>query len=309
VVTTINNVVIYQRDVNNWYANLPSEDKQSMTEKEFVQQIVQGGGILALVNGQPIYAKEVDDLYNRLPLEYRQTITKQGLLNQTIARTLLLQAADREGIVVSDAEVYTLIDSLLAQSNMTRAQLEQQLALRNLTVPYLVREYKMQLSVNKLLNQTIYSKILVTHDEVISFYNNNTELFEQVRASHIITNSSEEAQKILDMVRNGADFGDVAQTYSLDKYSSPQGGDLGYFTRNQMVKEFSDAAFAMKVGEVSSVVRTAYGYHVIKVTAKKTMPFEEVSAQIRQALQTQKQTAAAQTYIKQLWAQANIVMY
>jgi foldase protein PrsA len=267
------------------------------------------GVIVATANSQPIYQSEIDDLYNRLPLQYQQLLTRQQLLNQTIARDLLLQAADKEGIVVTDKEVNELIDSLIAQSGSTRAQVQQQLASRNLTIADMVSEYKKQIAINRLLNKTVYSSVQVSDDEVTSFYNNNKESFEQVRASHILVNSSEEAQRLLDMIRKGADFSDIAKTYSFDKTSAEKGGDLDYFTRSQMVPEFSDAAFKLEVGQLSDVVQTQYGYHIIKVTAKRTVPFEDSKEQIRQALLQSKQSESAQLYIKQLWSQANIVFY
>ncbi|MFH1510916.1 MAG: peptidylprolyl isomerase [Candidatus Woesearchaeota archaeon] len=266
-------------------------------------------GVLATVNGQPVYASEIDDLYNRLPAQYTETISRENLLNQTIARDLLLQEAAKEGIVVADDQVNELIDSLLEQSGMNRDQLSEQLKLRNLTVDDMVEEYRMQMQLNSLLNKTVYSRIEVTDVEITAFYEQNKDMFELVRASHILVNSSEQAESLLDMIRKGAGFSDIAKTYSLDSYSAEQGGDLDYFTRSQMVPEFSDAAFSLDVGEVSDVVPTDYGYHIIKVTAKKLVPFQEARQQIEPSILRQKESAAALARIKELWSQAEIVFY
>lgn len=265
--------------------------------------------ILATVNGEPIYASEIDDLHNRLPPQYIQTITRENLLNQTIARNLLLQEAEKQGIIVTEDEVYILIDSLLEQSGMTRDQLSVQLNLRNMTLDDMVDEYKKQMELNSLLNRTVYARIEVTDDEINAFYKANQDLFELVRASHILVNSSEQAQSLLDMIRKGADFSDMARTYSLDDYSAQQGGDLDYFTGSQMVPEFSEVAFSLDVGEVSDVVKTSYGYHIIKVTGKKLVPYQEATQQIEPSILKQKESAAALEYIKQLWNQADIVFY
>lgn len=265
------------------------------------------GNVLAMVNGFPIYTKEIDDLYNRLPAQYKQSMTKEDLLNQTISRELLLQEAKKEGIVVQDTEVMQLIESILQQNQITHDQLNQQLAARNLTINDMVQEYKKQMIINKLLNKTVYPSVAISEDEMAAFYNSNKELFDQVRASHILVNSSEEAQKLLNMVKNGADFASLAKTYSLDTASGQQGGDLNYFTRKQMVKEFADAAFNMSVGELA-IVKTSFGYHVVKVTAKRTVPFDEAKVQIRTALLAPRQSVAVEKYIQELWKKADIVI-
>lgn len=270
---------------------------------------VLSGDVLATVNGDPIFQEEIDELYERLPPQYKQFMTKESLLNQTIARELLLQAAEKENVKVADEEVYAVIDTMTLQSQITREQLEQQLAENNLTLDDMVDEYRKQLVITKLLNETVYSNIKVSSEEITSYYNENMDLFEQVRASHILVNSSDEASRLLDMVRRGADFSDLAKTYSIDTFSAPQGGDLGYFTRNRMVKEFADAAFVLDVGEVSDVVQTNFGYHIIKVTAKKIVPLNEARSQIEGFLRAPRQTPAVQQYIDSLWVNADIVFY
>ena len=90
----------------------------------------------------------------------------------------------------------------------------------------------------------------------------------QVRASHILVSTQEEASHIVKELKAGKDFGDLARKYSSCP-SGRSGGDLGFFGKGQMVKEFEDAAFGMKPGEVSAPVKTQFGFHIIKVTEKK----------------------------------------
>jgi peptidyl-prolyl cis-trans isomerase C len=90
----------------------------------------------------------------------------------------------------------------------------------------------------------------------------------QVRASHILVSSEDEAKFILSELKTGKDFGELARKYSSCP-SGKSGGDLGFFSKGQMVKEFEDAAFSMKPGAVSQPVRTQFGYHIIKVTETK----------------------------------------
>ncbi|HXH28090.1 MAG TPA: peptidylprolyl isomerase, partial [Candidatus Polarisedimenticolia bacterium] len=117
---------------------------------------------------------------------------------------------------------------------------------------------------------------------------------EQRRASHIlfkidpgasaeaVAKVERKARSVLKQARAGADFAKLAKTYSQDS-TAAQGGDLGYFSRGQMVKAFEDAAFSLKVGQISDLVRTPYGFHIIKVTDSRegrTIPFEEAEKDI-----------------------------
>ena len=90
----------------------------------------------------------------------------------------------------------------------------------------------------------------------------------QVRASHILVKTEEEALKLKEEIENGKSFAQIAKEVSLCP-SGQNGGDLGYFTKGQMVKPFEDAAFSMKTGEISNPVQTQFGYHLIQLTDKK----------------------------------------
>lgn len=89
-----------------------------------------------------------------------------------------------------------------------------------------------------------------------------------VKASHLLVKTEEEAKKLREEIVNGKDFAAVAKEVSLCP-SGQNGGDLGYFTYGQMVKEFEDVAFSMEVGEVSNPIKTQFGYHLIYLTDKK----------------------------------------
>ncbi|RLI08484.1 peptidylprolyl isomerase [Candidatus Bathyarchaeota archaeon] len=90
----------------------------------------------------------------------------------------------------------------------------------------------------------------------------------KIRASHILVEKHSQALRVLEELKKGADFGELASRYSQSP-SRKRGGDLGFFGRGQMVKEFERAAFALKVGEVSQPVKTQFGYHIIKKTGEK----------------------------------------
>ena len=90
----------------------------------------------------------------------------------------------------------------------------------------------------------------------------------EVRASHILVKTQDEANNILNQIRGGKKFDKMAKKYS-DCPSGKRGGDLGYFTRGRMVREFEEAAFSMNVGQISAPIKTQFGYHIIMVTDKR----------------------------------------
>jgi peptidyl-prolyl cis-trans isomerase C len=128
------------------------------------------------------------------------------------------------------------------------------------------------------------AKIKERYDDLVSKFKPSDE----VRARHILVKTEPEANDIIKQLKDGADFAKLAEQKSQDTGSAKQGGDLGYFGQGQMVKPFADAAFAMKVGDVSDkAVKTEFGYHVIKVEDKRKSappPLTEVHDQIANQL-------------------------
>jgi peptidyl-prolyl cis-trans isomerase D len=141
-------------------------------------------------------------------------------------------------------------------------------------------------------------KVVVPPADVQRYYNDNIQQYqtpEHVRASHILLETAgkndadvkKRAEEILKQVKSGADFAELAKKVSEDKGSAPNGGDLDYFGRGRMVPEFEQAAFSMQPGQISDLVKSQFGYHIIKVVDKKagaTRTLEEVRAQIQQQL-------------------------
>jgi peptidyl-prolyl cis-trans isomerase C len=153
----------------------------------------------------------------------------------------------------------------------------------------------------KAASQVTPAAVKAEYDEQNAASSNETE----VRASHILVKDKETADKLLAEIKAGKAFEEVAKTHSTDKASAVTGGDLGYFTKDRMVKEFAEAAFALKKDEVSAPVKSAFGWHIIKAvdSRKKAMPsFIEARPAIEQKLRTQ----ALGTYISSLVDSSNI---
>ena len=157
----------------------------------------------------------------------------------------------------------------------------------------------------------IAKDIKVNDDELFNFYEDEKERFtteEERQAQHILVESEQQAEQIATQLNSGADFAKLAETHSLDTGSKDVGGDLGFFTLGVMMSEFEDKVFSMKVGEVSSPVKTEFGYHVIKLNNIQTgtvKPFDEIRVELAE-LYTQR---AAQKSLYDLTEQLTNLAY
>lgn len=225
---------------------------------------------------------------------------RSQVLEDMITDQLLIDYAKKSGYSIDDESVTGEIASIKEQFGSTE-EYEAALEAQGFTEEVLEREIRKGLTIERMLETTITSKIAVTDEEIAEFYSAHPEYFqtpESVTASHIIITvdpedsdqAKEEAREKIEAIRqelvNGADFAAVAREKSQGP-SAPSGGSLGTFTRGQMVAPFEEAAFALEPGELSDIVLTEFGYHVILVEEKlpaETMPIEEVSNQIREYL-------------------------
>ncbi len=166
-----------------------------------------------------------------------------------------------------------------------------------------------------LLQREIENRIKApSPEEVDQYYQTHTNEFQQekqVKARHILLKDEAEAKKIAAELQKGADFAALARDNSSCP-SAAQGGDLGFFTRNRMVKEFADAAFALKKGEVSAPIKTKFGYHIIKVEEIKeanAKPLEEVRTTIENKLTQERKNQIFKDYVEGLKKKFKIVLH
>jgi peptidyl-prolyl cis-trans isomerase C len=170
-----------------------------------------------------------------------------------------------------------------------------------------------QVLVQELLRRQIAKLVKVTDEDVRKMYEENKPLFktESVGASHIMVKTEPEAEAIRKELVAGKDFAELAKAKSQDAGSAEKGGDLGMLTKGQTVAEFEVVAFALKEGELSAVVKTQYGYHIIKGGPHKevTQPFDEVKEGLRENLQQQRQRETVLAYIGGLEHSAKIELF
>lgn len=224
--------------------------------------------VIATVNGANITSDDFDREVKALP-EYIRAMadTPQGkkeMIDTLVMRELILQQAAKDGVDKSK-------------------EVEEKMA-----------ELKKRIIVDTYLKKKVENDAKISDEELKSFYEKNLDKFkagEQVKASHILVKTEQEAKDVLAQLKSGAKFEELAKSKSVDS-SAAQGGDLGWFGKGNMVPVFEKTAFALKEGELSGIVKSEFGFHIIKLTGKRpagTRPFEEAREQIKTALLPQKQ--------------------
>ncbi|MFQ5474219.1 MAG: peptidylprolyl isomerase [Candidatus Nanoarchaeia archaeon] len=281
-----------------------------------------GENIVAEFNGGKISSaeleKEVDLVMflQGMPKSYSSLVPRRKLLNQTIIQELIYQEALDNGYSPDVKGTEELFKESLEKSGRGLSDLMDELKNESFDYDYLI-EFNAKLKViSQFINDSILSKIEIGEGSALSFYNDNKEQFkakEQIRASHILVNTSEEAKDIIGRLDKGEDFAGLARERSIGP-SAPKGGDLGYFSRGMMVPEFEDAAFALnKAGDYTpKPVKTQFGFHIIKLTGRREarqLTFDEVKDQVKKGLVQQKQNEAVIVYINKLMSDADIKIY
>ena len=231
-------------------------------------------------------------------------------LDSLISQELIRQEGTKAGIQVTEADLEQEMQTVRS-SFASEEEFQQALATYGMTEESLKKEMNTQVQLRKLLEP----QVTVTDEEIKKYYDENLEMLktpEQVKASHILVATKEEADAILAQVKNGSDFAALAQEKSLDEGSKANGGDLGYFGRGEMEEAFETAAFAGEPGSLSDVVQTTHGYHVIKVTDKKaaqTPTLEEKKEDIRKQLVDTQISTITSTWMQEKRSQAKIENY
>ncbi len=175
-----------------------------------------------------------------------------------------------------------------------------------------VEEFKKMTLVKTVLEKEVEGKARIDSQAAKEFYDNNPDNFiigREVRASHVLVETEEDANKIYERIQKGENFSALAKEFSKDTGSAKKGGDLGFFGRGKMVPEFERVAFSLKVGEVSKPVSTRFGFHIIKVTDKKggrQGEFEEVKNALAKRLVMDQQKDIFETYVNSLKKNAKI---
>jgi len=256
---------------------------------------------VAVVNGEKITR---DQLYTALYMQGGRDV-----LDNLIVERLVLQEGKKLGITVSDEEIDAEIDKIveeyfLGDKEQFSSYLEQQ--------GYSVELFRENTRVSLIAEKIVSADLEISDEEAREYFDENPGAFdipEEVKARHILVETEKEALEMLSRLDKGEDFAELAKKHSQDSGSKEQGGDLGFFPRGEMVKEFEDAAFALAVGERSEPVKTIHGYHVIETLEHKEgrkVTYEEVAEEVKEALKDEKIPLLIQELIMRLKEEAVI---
>lgn len=149
-------------------------------------------------------------------------------------------------------------------------------------------------------SENIEKKSKVTSQEARKYYDDNKADFVELKGQHILIKNKEMASGVAKRIAEGESFEELAKKYSDDETTKNSGGSLGYFTKGMMVKEFEDAAYLLAINEVSKPVKTIYGWHLIKITEKKPVSFDESKDRIMAMINAKKKKEAFDSLISKL---------
>jgi peptidyl-prolyl cis-trans isomerase C len=244
-----------------------------------------GGAILAEVNGKAITTQDFKNEVDKLPPYVKPMVQspegKKEMLNRLSDSELILEQAKKDGIDKSK-EVTDRFEDL-----------------------------RKALIIQTYLKKKVEQEAQISDADLKKFYDENKDKFksgEQVRASHILVKNEKEADEILAQLKGGASFEELAKKYSTDS-TAAKGGDLGWFSKGAMVPEFDKVVFGLKEGQISGVVKTQFGFHIIKVTGQRPAgirSFDEVKDQIKSTLLPNKQQEILKNILEDMKKNAKV---
>ncbi|MCD6155610.1 MAG: peptidylprolyl isomerase [Candidatus Atribacteria bacterium] len=242
--------------------------------------------IIAQVNGEPVYLDEVKEVWDSLPQEYKAQFPGgiKDLLEQWIRQILLVQEAQKEGLA-EDPEVARKIENL-----------------------------RKQILIQELIQRKIVNVVKVTDEEIEDEYTAHPELYtepEKVKAKHIMVSSEQQAQEVLNELRSGKPFEEVAKEKSESPDAS-SGGDMGYVERGDLSEEIEKVVFELAPGNFSDAIKTDYGFHIFMVeehVPPRLKEIDEVKEEITARLLPKKQQEAFEELIRELKKSSEIVIF
>ena len=264
--------------------------------------------VVAVVNQEIITLSEVekwidplkDEIVTKDRLERREQVQEicRKVLEKLIEEKLIDQEVKKSGVKVPSKEVEATLEEVKRRNAATQEDLEKALAADGLTLEAYKKQIEKGLQRQKLINWSVKVETKAGEKEFREFYQKNMDRYrtnETYRPGQIlfiipkgatpeeIREIKKKCQKVLEKIKGGEDFGEMALLYSEDT-SNKDRGDLGYFKKGELLPAFQREALRLKVGEVSEIVRTEFGFHIIKLLDRKGMdplPFEEVQEKVK----------------------------
>jgi len=270
---------------------------------------------VAKVNGEFISKTEFDQTFEIQKKTYEQTFgegimskstengvtieqaLKEAIIENLIREEVVLQNAEKEKITITDEEITNEIESYIELIGGEEV-FTQFLSTNNMTEDYfketIRKELIMQSHKEKFINT-----LEITDEDIENEFDTNKEAYVLVKASHILVETEEKAKEMLKQLENGADFAMLAKENSIHRSTAENGGDLGYFSKGQLdpkFEEFEEIALNLDINELSDIIKTEYGYHIMKVMDKK-----DTLEQLKDKVVTQLQDVKYAEMVQQLY--------
>jgi foldase protein PrsA len=279
---------------------------------------------VAVVGGEQIMKTEFNQMFEMFKVQYEQQygaeiweqdvdgrkyidVMKEKVLDMLVDIKVQEQEALKTGITATEEEIEAEVEKARKYFD-SEEKFNEFLTSQKMTMEYLRDTIRKDILVSKL-QEKLTTEVSVTDDEVAAYYGANQDQFISIKASHILMEDEEEAKKMLERVKKGENFNELALEFSEDPTAVDNKGDLGYFRKGQMVEPFETAAFALKAGEISELVKTDYGYHIIKLEDKKYDKLEEIAAELKISMVDNKKDTVYQELIEEMRTKADIKKY
>lgn len=288
--------------------------------------------VIARVNGTEIPARQLDQTVRiylesssrdpkTVPEDQIRGLRKQ-LMDSLVSSEILFQASQKAGIAVSDESINEQLQSLRSRFP-SEDDFSRYIAGQEITLQDMRERIRRNLATQELVGKEIEAKLSVSEAEIADYYRKNKDKMrreESVKVSEIFVRTDPKAaadarakarqkiESLLKEVRGGKEFAALARQFS-EAPDARQGGDMGYITRNGTLPAIASPAFRLKVGEVSDVVESPFGYHVLKVTEKKPagdVKLEEAKPQVSRIVRQQKEREAFNAYLARLKAASKV---
>lgn len=264
---------------------------------------------------QAMYGDKIWDTEVQKGIKYKDQF-KQMILDQMINTEVVYQQATKDKLLPSTEQVNKKLDEL--KKNIDKDEkYKKEMEKIGVNDEFLKNQQEMDLALQNY-KENFDKETKISDQDLQKYYDEHKKEYykDEVKASHILISTQdkngkplseekkkeakEKAEKLLKQAKSGEEFSKLAKENSDDPGSAANGGDLGFFTKGQMVPEFEKAAFALKPGQISEIVETDFGYHIIKVTDKvdEQIPFKDVKESIKTTLLNEKFTTQIQKLIK-----------
>ncbi|QFK71517.1 foldase [Pradoshia sp. D12] len=259
------------------------------------------GGAYAYTKSQTVGSVNGDRITKSELYDTMANVYGASAVDSLVTMKVIEKEADERNIKVNDSEINKEVDAYI-ESYGGEDALKSALEASSLTLDDLKEDIAVNIKIEKLMQEDIE----ITEDEVKAYYEENKANYdqsEQVEVSHILVEDEDKAKELLKKIKDGEDFAELAKENSTDTASAENGGELGYISEGEMVEEFEKAAFALEVDEVSDVVKSEYGYHIIKATGHKEAKestYEESKEDAKEAALSEKISSEYSTWLEDL---------